>query len=391
MAGLICILALTFLMGLKPESVNGSQRTRENYVGAVFAMLILFALLRGYEVAIDYSNRVEHMYHLFSRNFSNMLKFTLDSMGWEYLYTIPIWLISRVIPSPWLMNSIMDCFVLVTFGWFICRYSRDVTMTCLLFVALVFPASLNVTRQYIAAALFLIALHYLFQKRPWVALIPLVIAVFIHNSAILLFAVYLLYHFGFQLTKRRLVLYLAVLATVVVFYDLALAVFLKVFPQYAYALREEFAGGGMISLNWILFALAMWAALWFITPPRNGLADGSPQEKRQADITGFVGLSFILYAAIGVLRAKMWVVNRIQVYFIVGFCMVFSEILAEVGKSVSYYPRLRPLQKKLEQWQFETKIKPILTAALKCLFMAWGVLQYINDPHGLFPYTFVWQ
>ena len=97
-------------------------------------------------------------------NFSEMIAYTDQVQKGEYLYTLYIWIVSRVLPIPWLINGIMDIFILCTFGWFIGRYSSDVTLSSLMFVTFAFAASLNVTRQYVAASFFLIALHFLIQK-----------------------------------------------------------------------------------------------------------------------------------------------------------------------------------------------------------------------------------
>ena len=397
----------------------------------VFGMMIFFAVFRGYNVGIDYANRVHHMELLFARDFPTMMALTHEIMEWQYLYTVPMWLMSHIIPNPWFYNCLMDIFILSTFGWFFYRYSRDVTMASMMFVVFVYAAELNITRQYISAALFLIALHQLLHKKHWRAFITLLAASFIHSSAVMLFAVYVMYYAGFHLTRGRLALYLSGAVVLYLLFDIVIKVFLAVFPQYSYALRDKFVGNSGFSIKWLLIYLTLYMGLCIVTPRFRNLSKYSNRKMLRVNITGIVGLSFIIYAVLAMLRAKMWFVQRMMVYFIFGFCMIIPEIIrlmvvrfgghtlqdVLVSDIVWYYRRLaqvsalKPVANKLGKLavrvkkstavarcsDFVTKVVshprflPGAEVFMKVCLLIWGCIQFALDPHGLLPYTFIWQ
>lgn len=427
----LLILAVTLVAGLDAQKVNSSKVNKKQYIAIVFGMMIVFAVFRGYNVGIDYANRVEHMELLFVRDFPTMIRFTHETMEWQYLYTVPIWLLSHIIPSPWFYNALMDIFVLGTFGWFFYRYSRDVTLSSMMFVVFVYAAELNITRQYIAAALFLIALHQLLHKMHWRALITLIAASFIHSSAVLMFAVYLMYYFGFHLTKGRLTFYLSGAVVLYLLFDVVIKVFLAVFPQYSYALREKFIGTSGFSIKWLIIYLTIFTGIWLVTPRRRKLSGYSNRKMLRVSITGIIGLGFILYATLAMLRAKMWFVQRMMVYFIFGFCMIIPEIISLMksryrGRTameillttmgqyclrLERVPTLQAVAKQLRKLIIQIKnsptacrfsdfvtgvfsnhrFLPAVELFMKICLVIWGCIQYALDPHGLLPYTFIWQ
>jgi len=391
MIGLLGILVLSFLLGLDYKRVNKTNKNKAIYLAVVFGSMLLFAVLRGYSVGIDYENRVEHMEHIFRRDFLSMLQFTQDTTEFQFLYTVPIWLVSRVFPCPWFFNAVMDCFVLITFAWFFYRYAKDVTFATIMFVVFAFAASLNITRQYVAAAFFLWAIHQLLQKKPWRAFLLLLAASLMHISAIVLFAVYLFYFIGFKNTKTRLAIYLVAAVLLYALFDEIILVFLKVFPRYSYALRDKFVSGSGFSVKWLLLYLSIYAGLWFVTPYDSIIQQCSDERRKNLELTGGIGLGFVLYAALAVLKAKMWFVHRMQVYFMFGFCMIIPEVVYYLSDSVCYYPGIKPIAAFLEGEMFQKKIVPAVLTVLKLALVVWGVIQFVKDPHELLPYRFIWE
>ena len=363
MIGYILILLVILIGGVNAQEIQASPKKKKNFLLVAFGMMICFAVLRNYTVGIDYSNRVEFMERILDYNFSEVWNYVVNIRQSEYLYSLYIWLVSRFIPSPWFLNVIMDVFVLSTFGWFFYRYSKDVTITTLMFAAFVFTASLNITRQYVAAAFFLIALHFLLQKKPAKAAVPILVAFLIHNTAVLLFAIYLIYWIGFSINRKKL--FGLLVASVVAFFgfDFVLDWFLARFPQYSYALREWGVGDKSFSFLWLAIYFAIFLMLFFTLPKhRDGVTD---------EVTGIVSVGYVLYALLAMLVSVVWFVHRVQVYFIFGYCMVIPEIFFNL--------------------RMPARSKQALSVAFKVVLALWAFWIFIDDSHGILPYEFIWQ
>lgn len=363
MVGYILILLVILLGGINAEIFNSSLKKKKNFVIIVFGMMILFAVLRDYSVGIDYANRLVSMRQIFSLGFTGIRNYMENIHQEEYLYTTYVWIVSRLIPSPWFINSVMDVFVLSTFGWFFYRYSKDVTIASLMFAAFAFTASLNVTRQYVATAFFLIALHLMIQKKPKRAIIPLIAASLIHTSALLLFAFYVVYWMGFSINRKKLFVFLATAVIAFFSFDVLLDIFVNVFPQFAYAIKGWGVGEGSFSVLWFGLYSILFLTLFFTLPKKqDGISDS---------VTGVVSLSFVLYALLGMLMSVLWFVHRMQVYFIFGYCMIIPIII--------------------EQFPIEEKSKKAVSIIFKLGLSVWAILMFMQDGHGILPYKFIWD
>lgn len=378
MLGLTLITAIAFFGGIKADLINGSKKNKIIYLSAVFGAMFLFALLRGYSVGIDYEFRSWEMDLIVKRDFIGMMQYGTEQKEW--LYYILIWLVGRIFPAPWVINGLMDAFILATFAWFFYRYSRDVTMASMMFVTFAFAAELNITRQYAAAACFLIALHLIIQDKPWHALIPLVAGALVHASAVLLFAFYFLFLRRMRTNRPELLLYLGLSVCLFVFFDPLLDLFLLIFPRYKFALRDKFIGNSGFSFKWLTVFMIIFVSL-YLTTPKSRKNEKLPKATKAQKLNYAVALGFILYAALAMLRAKMWFVQRMMVYGMFGYCMIIPEVM----------PKLR-LPETVCQWlRLPEDWKKWLCLGIKAALAVWALLEFRKDPHGLLPYVFLWQ
>ncbi len=369
MLGYFLILALTVIVGLNADVINQNKKNKKYFIIFVFGMMILFAVLRGYRVAIDYSTRATQMKLLFDMSFSEVLSYTDSVQDGEYLYTLFIWLISRIIKVPWMINGLLDIFVLSTFAWFFYRYSKDVTFASLMFIAFVFTAALNITRQYVAVSCFLIALHFLIQKKPFKALIPLVAAMLIHSSAKLLFAIYILYFIGFRINRKKMMIFFIAVVGAFLAFDRIVDLFVQLFPQYTYYTKSEWAVGTVsFSVLWLVIYLALFF-LMFLSLPSAKLQNKTNMS--ELDVSGLIMVCFILYAVISLLQSRIWFISRINAYFIFGYCMIIPEIL--------------------ERLKLEKRGKSVAMLFLKCGVAVWAVSMFLQNGHGILPYEFIWE
>ena len=236
-----------------------------------------------------------------------------------------------------------------------------------MFVTFAFSASLNVTRQYVAASFFLIALHFLIQKMPLKALLPLLLATFIHSSAVILFVIYIIYVIGFNLTRKKVLCFL--LGTIAFFFafDIILDVFVQIFPQYEYALSGWTVGDQNFSFLWLFIYLFLFCLIYLLLPRQKNECNHC----LQSNSAGMIVIGFMFYAVLDLLKSELDFVHRVQVYFIFGFCMILPEIFHSLN--------------------LERKSKSAMIIFLKLGVMAWAIFVFAQDGHGILPYDFIWN
>ncbi|MBE6857482.1 MAG: EpsG family protein [Ruminococcus sp.] len=370
MIGYSLILAVGIFGNSIIDTINSSKQKKKLFMFVMWGMLILFAILRGYEVGIDYSNRVRSFNYLFSLPFSQLMEFTETESEGQYLYTVFVWGIGQIIPSAWLANSVMDIFVLSVFGWFIYRYSNNVAFSSVMFTAFALTSEVNITRQYVAGAFFLIALHFFIQNKLVKAVLLIFIASLAHSSAIILMAFVVLKIIGFNFSKAKMWLYLAGSLAMFVLFDLVIGVFISVFPQYAYATGDWAMGSSGFSVIWLgIYSMIFCGAYFTLTKEPNRLV--KKENKIEQNRLGIIIIGFILYAVVSLLRSKMWFVSRMITYFIYGYCMIVPEVI--------------------ERLLLDKYIRYIISMVMCILFAGWGLLLFMQDAHGLLPYTFIWE
>ncbi|MBE6846700.1 MAG: EpsG family protein [Ruminococcus sp.] len=373
MLGYVLILSVAVFGNMIIDTINSSKQYKKLFMCVVWGMLILFAVLRGYEVGIDYANRVRSFSYIFQLPFSELIEFTKTESNGQYFYTLFVWSVGQVIPSVWLVNSIMDVFILSVFGWFIYRYSNNVAFSSMMFAAFALTSMVNITRQYVAAAIFLIALHYFIQDKMMKAFLLIILASLMHSSAIVLMVFFVLKLIGFSFNKAKMWLYLAGSLAMFILFDLIVDIFLAIFPQYSYVLGDWAMGDSGFSIIWLgIYSMIFFGAYLTLTKKQTGLLRLLHLKNNEAEHKiGIIIIGFIFYAVISLLRSKMWLVSRMITYFIYGFCMIVSEII--------------------DRLKFDRSIRYIISVVMCILFAGWGVILFMQDAHGLLPYTFIWD
>ncbi|MBR4833497.1 MAG: EpsG family protein [Thermoguttaceae bacterium] len=360
MLGYLLILGVAFFFGANSYKVGQNSQYKKFYIILVFGSALAFAVLRGYDVATDYMNRVVQMKLIFPMSFEEVVRYATRYQKGEYIYIFYLWTVSRVVESPWLLNSLMDVFIISTFAWFFHRYSKDVTITSLFFMAFTFSSILNITRQHIAVAVGLIALHLTWDKQPFKALILLLISSLIHASSILILGFWGFNFWWKRMTRKHVVLCLIGAFVFFTTFELCLEKFFLFFPQYQYATSGWAAEQKEFSFLWLALYSVLFGAI-FILMPKQGLQDTSK----------FVVVSFIIYAVLGLLSSKMVFVARMQPYFSWGFAMIIPEILS--------------------WWHTDERIKAPLALYFKVGLASWAVLMFQQNGHNILPYTFIWD
>ena len=154
MIGYVCILFCIVGGGLLFPKLNTNKKNRRLYTFLVFGLILLYATMRGESVGLDNANRYATVRMIAGFEWDSLLQY-LSTKNSEPGYSFIIWIITRIIPSPHFIGVLWDSFIILTFAYFFYQYSEDLVVTSLMYAAFVFAAEMNITRQYIAAAIFL--------------------------------------------------------------------------------------------------------------------------------------------------------------------------------------------------------------------------------------------
>lgn len=381
MAGIIIILGLILLfpapIGIDEEKMS----KRKTYCWIVFGAMFLFAALRGASVAIDNAHRYQFYMEAFQYGFTDSLRFLLQNSKGEVGHALVVWLISIIVPNPHIITMIFDGFILYTFGRFFYRYAEDLKIAALMYFGFSFSASLNITRQYIACAIFLWAIEYILKNKILKSVILIAVASIFHASAVVLFAIYFLYIFGFRITKWVLiVLSLGAVGIFFAFDQLSNFIVNRYLPQYSWYLRGTWAVGDQeFSVLWLTIYILLGFALFLcIKDVRHTEKDGTLlsqsllNENEREKMFFIASVFYLVYALISMLTSEVWFFGRMKIFFCIGFYLTVGNIFIR-------FPYLRARE------------KVFLRLAFLIGMAVWTILMFRTDGNGLFPYVFFWE
>lgn len=338
--------------------------------------MFLFAALRGPSVAIDTASRYEMYSNVCDLNLTDAFLYIVSTRdGGEFAHAISVALISRVFPSPYLINLCFDLFIIVTFGIFFYHYAEDIKISVLMYFAFAFASSLNITRQFVATAIFIWAIMSIVKQKYIRSIVFIGIATMFHTSAVFLFAIFLLKLFDYRLTKKLILLITGGCVLFFLLFDtLSVQIMERFFPQYWWYLHGSWAvGNEQFSVLWLTIYSFMALILFFeIGNENKALSLEGETVSSQEKVSCIAIVAFLIYSMIGMLASKVWFITRLRAYVVFGYC--FSAGIM--------FNRLNI---------FNYRSKKILRTIFIVLMSIWAIQMFITDSHGLFPYEFIWD
>lgn len=376
MIGIIIILLLILSSNLLLGNIDGYGQKRKIYCFITFGSMFLFAALRGPSVAMDTASR----YKLYSTvcDLKLMDAFSYIASikdGGEIGYAISVTLLSRLFPSPYLINLCWDLFIVVTFGVFFYHYAEDLKISVLMYFAFAFASSLNATRQFVATAFFVWAIMSIARQKYVRSILLIGIATMFHTSAVFLFAIYLLKLFDYRLTKKLILLISGGSILFFFLFDtLSVQIMERFFPQYWWYLYGSWAiGDQQFSMLWLTIYSFMALILFFEIGNENKAPSFEGEAvSGQEKVTCIAIVTFLIYALIGMLASKVWFMTRLRAYVVLGYCLSAGIMLNRLNI-------------------FNNNSKRILRTIFIVLMSIWAVQMFKTDGHGLFPYEFIWD
>lgn len=208
---LFCFVAKT--RNKRKLIVGSSEKVAENNLAISVFFLILWILLacRGIEVGTDTEN-----YKFYFGIHSNRYVHQIFNGDLEPLFKLINWLIGQVTKDFQIYLAIIGAITLVPIVSLYNQDKRHSYLKIILFVNMsIFVVLFSGIRQSIAMSIGLIAFHFVKKKKLIYFLITVFIAIGIHTSAFMLFAMYPLYYF--KLKKKHLYIIVPLIGTIYIF------------------------------------------------------------------------------------------------------------------------------------------------------------------------------
>lgn len=297
------ILAFILLFAFPMCIYKPSILKKRIYVITVFSVLYFIAAFR-YGTGNDYFNYIKifNQYRE-SANFSEALQIVS-----EPAFSLLNWVLSRFTNDIILINSVYSFIILVPVAYVIMEQSKNVWLSCFLYICLTFfYTTLNFTRQSMAASFIFLAFFLFGRKKFLLAVLSVILAVCFHMSAFIFIPVFLL-----CLIKPEKYLFIAytVLTAVCYFavdmlFDLGANILsVLINPRFSVYIGSRFTQG--LGWQYILLPLLCFIIIY--------MAYHTNWRTAEKDSVLYVNLSFFS-AVIWFFITKIMILERFSMYF----------------------------------------------------------------------------
>lgn len=232
----------------------------------------LLAAGRTEEIGTDVNNYVVPIWNLTHTVDSSLLS-TIFAIGYiEPGYIVINWLVAQFSDDIFWLFLIIQLVILIPIyiGAFKLKKKLSPLWILFLYYCVIYNETLNLVRQSIALSFCFLALSFLFDNKDKFFIIISVFAFFFHNSAILMFLIYLLYLFCIKgyVSKYRILTYGII--GFGIFCVFSFSILINIFVQYG-LLKEKylaFAEGtfdGHLSKVAFFFKIFSMLLVWWLT------------------------------------------------------------------------------------------------------------------------------
>ena len=260
--------------------------------------------------------------------------------------------------------SIISLFVMISYMWFIGKYSPSPIFSILCFLGLLYYTLLfDVLKQAVAMSILLFAFNAIVKKRPIIFIILTVIAAFVHFPAIVFLPAYWIGRM--KVGRKYLTLLAILLISTYIFRDQLLNLMLN-----AYKDNDSTAtmAGIRFLRNKVIIMIVVAAFAVFIRPP---VRDDTVYNA----MLMLLGISIVFQTFCGYNN----IFERLADYYFHVSIVLIPLIFEKGGKSQSRIDTVR-----------NEEILKYVTLFI-CAFAIWRFLSYVNNSPFFTPYRFLWQ
>lgn len=346
------------------------RKNAKYFIISSFVVLFIIAGLRKYTVGIDLNGHYAKNYIFFG------------SLGWDKVITILKSNSSFYDGGLIIFMKLLSCickdvqlFVLVTsaityglIGRYIYKYSKNPYLETLFFyTSFSYFMYMNIIAQGLAIAIILYSIDYLEKKSYFKFIFLVLLANFIHSSAII--CVVFIPMYLLKSSKRGANRFALITTLFVFLINYILPFILKyIFPQFAYYFKSE----GMASIDKMQLAHLFIYFLCFLTGKIFCTQKVSGKKNNSIIDSNFMLYMTILSVACRFLALKIYIFSRMGFYFYT-FAFTFLTKSIEDIESIDL-----------------KKVVRVFFCIIMTLFF-FGLNKSLYYSYGVVPYKFFWQ
>lgn len=249
-----------------------------------------------------------------------------------WLYNYILYHISDNVQVLIFINAIMITSIM---GYSMYRLASDFFLSSLLYITLYFYFnSMNLSRQFISMGLIVLAVTFLFKKKTKSFWILFLVAVLVHNIAIVSFPLYFL--FKTRWNNIKIGLFLLFTMVISVSYNQIINLFIKVFPQYnLYTQNIE----GIETLSSQSNGRLMYVYILYLVLAIIGFVYIVYTNYKIDKEFIFFEICVLFSSSMGLLLAQDILINRVLMYYLI-FTVFFIPLIIEKISDTLFQSRI---------------------------------------------------
>lgn len=299
----------------------------ENKAARIFQSLSMIVILGGLSAARAVSVGTD------TQLYNNLYSWDFEAENWQNilsskypLYSLYMYCLHFISSNPQIIIVMNSLIIVTSVAIAIYSYSENVFLSNILYVTLYFFFnSMNISRQFLAIGILLVATVYLNKNKIWLFWILYIVACLVHSTALvgIVFFVIHVIHWN----KTRFILSGALGIVLLIFYKRILNLFIVLFPAYSMysigtsdtnvdTLSSQSNGGTLlVTIFYLLFiCIATLCKVRFQDENR---------EKRFA----FLTVVMIIAVVFGIVFYKNILMTRVILYLSIFSIVYISEVI----------------------------------------------------------------
>lgn len=330
------------------------------YVVLVFMYLFGLSCFR-YGIGNDYFSYINIFLRSIAYDWSECLDDQIEP-GFMLLFKV----ISLITTNYKIMHGIMAFLCLAPIAYIIAKYSKNVWLSCHLYVCLTFYySSMNFIRQTLAATIIFLAYRLFIERKTIPFIIVIIIASTMHSSALLMIPIYLMIAYIKPSTK---VLFVGMILLVLLymFSNDILNIVAELIPKYGAYLDTKYLRSGLHQKYLIVPALYMLLMLF-------GYYEGGYDKKKNSYI---LVNSAVITFGIWFFITKHFILERFSIFVYIFVMLAVPDVMDTLK---DYFIK--------EDKEVSGKVKySILMVLVIVVALGYNIFGMVSGFHGTFPY-----
>lgn len=324
----ICLIVFIMIFGIllfiNAKEEKTIEKRKKSFLIIIFFILFLIMGFREVGVGTDTTQYVSVFLNYSKTSLSSILSTRNSFIGYALLNK----LICIFSTEPHTILIVSSAIILYLIAKFIYKNSDHVVYSTVLFILFYhYFAAFNISRQYISIAIIANAYTLLKEKKIFKYLVACLIAISIHNTAVVGLTLIPLAYMNF--TKKNITLYSTIILGVIFIVPYFMELFVRLFPHYEIYFQERYlSNSGLGSIVMILIYL-------FI----NVMAILFKSRKKEAEDRDYYMMLIIntLTLMTSIVASNIFIINRMTLYYAIFSIAFIPKVFDRISKNIILY------------------------------------------------------